>query len=185
MKPKIGVMGAGVIGLSVARELALKGADVTLFESGLVGGGTSTTTYAWINSNGKSPLDYHLLNTEGMREHRRLQEQNIDRAPWLDESGTLEWATDSERTKRLTARALALQDKHYPAQQLSINEIKRLLPELVAPGEGIDVWSFPTEAVLPPSIFLAFLRSELVGLGVRFSSTIRSQTSLSMLVVYR
>ncbi|WP_117139591.1 NAD(P)/FAD-dependent oxidoreductase [Pseudomonas amygdali] len=167
MKLKIGVIGAGVIGLSTARELALKGANVTLFEAGSVGGGTSSTTYAWINSNGKSPLGYHHLNVEGMREHQRLQKQNTDRAPWLDESGTLEWATDSERTKRLSARVLSLQSKGYPVQLLRIDEIKRLIPELVAPADGIDVWSFPTEAVLSPSIFLAFLRSELVRLGVK------------------
>ncbi|AUA33305.1 FAD-binding oxidoreductase [Pseudomonas sp. SGAir0191] len=181
MKPKIGVMGAGVIGLSVARELALKGAQVTLFESEFVGGGTSSTTYAWINSNGKSPLGYHHLNVEGMREHRRLQEQNSGRATWLHECGTLEWATDSEAIKRLTARALSLQSKEYPAHLLSINEMKRLIPELIPPASDIPVWSFPTEAVLFPTIFLAFLRSELERLGV----TIYERHQITDITEYR
>ncbi|WP_376785236.1 hypothetical protein [Stutzerimonas nitrititolerans] len=55
--------------------MALRGAKVTLFERDWVGAGTSSTTYAWVNSNGKSPLSYHQLNVEGMEEHRRLQAQ--------------------------------------------------------------------------------------------------------------
>lgn len=41
---KIAVIGAGVLGLSVARSLAQQGAKVTVFERSHVGAGTSSTT---------------------------------------------------------------------------------------------------------------------------------------------
>ena len=52
------VIGAGVIGVSVAVELARRGAKVTIVESEWPGAGTSSTSYAWVNSNSKEPVSY-------------------------------------------------------------------------------------------------------------------------------
>ena len=72
-RPRVAVVGAGVIGMSVARELAVRGAEVTIVERDYVGAGASGTTFAWVNSNGKTPESYHELNVAGLRAHRLLQ----------------------------------------------------------------------------------------------------------------
>ena len=45
------VIGAGVMGASVAYRLAQAGAIVTVLEAARVGGGTSGISFAWTNAN--------------------------------------------------------------------------------------------------------------------------------------
>ena len=52
---RIVVIGAGVMGASVAYRLAQAGASVTVLEAGRVGGGTSGCSFAWTNSIAKTP----------------------------------------------------------------------------------------------------------------------------------
>lgn len=87
---------------------------MTLLDSAKVGAGTSKTTYAWINSNGKSPQSYHKLNIVGMKEHRRLQKLIAGQTRWLDESGTVEWASEPDKVERLEQRVKSLKAILYP-----------------------------------------------------------------------
>lgn len=177
MKPRIAVIGAGVIGLSVARSLALRGAAVTVLDTGAIGAGTSTTTYAWVNSNGKSPASYHRLNVEGMHEHRRLQAQGPGEARWLEACGTVEWASSAAQIEQLHKRAQALSAKGYAVQPGNRAELAARIPELKLPGEAVPIWCFPDESLVCPTLFIAFLRSEALRLGV----TIRPRTPVTAL----
>ena len=47
---RVAVVGCGVVGAAVARELQLHGADTVVFEAARPGAGTSGTTFAWVNS---------------------------------------------------------------------------------------------------------------------------------------
>jgi glycine/D-amino acid oxidase-like deaminating enzyme len=67
------VVGAGVIGAAVAFRLAQAGARVTVLEGAdRVGAGTSGRSFAWTNSNGKTPREYHDLNVAGLQAHAAL-----------------------------------------------------------------------------------------------------------------
>jgi glycine/D-amino acid oxidase-like deaminating enzyme len=79
--PRIVVIGAGVMGASVAYRAALAGASVTVLEAGRIGGGTSGCSFAWTNSNEKTPRAYHDLNVAGMRAHAALAEE-LGATPW-------------------------------------------------------------------------------------------------------
>ena len=59
---KMIVIGAGVMGASVAYRLAQAGADVTVLEATRIGGGTSGCSFAWTNAHKKPPKPYHDLN---------------------------------------------------------------------------------------------------------------------------
>lgn len=166
MKQKIAVIGAGVVGLSVARSLALQGASVTLLEAATVGSGTSATSYAWVNSNGKSPDAYHALNVAGMNAHRLLQQQSPSQIRWLDECGTLEWAAEPCEAARLQARVESLVAKGYAVVPVERQALSRSLPELILPADSIPIWSFPDESLLCPALFVAFLRSQAIQNGV-------------------
>src|ERR1700730_680104 len=49
------VIGAGVMGASVAHRLAQAGAAVTVLEATRIGGGTSGISFAWTNAHKKPP----------------------------------------------------------------------------------------------------------------------------------
>ena len=59
------VIGAGVMGASVAYRLAQGGAAVTVLEAARIGGGTSGISFAWTNAHRKPPKPYHDLNVAG------------------------------------------------------------------------------------------------------------------------
>ncbi len=61
------VVGAGVLGVCVAARLAEAGADVTLLEQAQPGHAATRSSFAWLNSNNKTPRAYHDLNYAGMR----------------------------------------------------------------------------------------------------------------------
>ena len=64
------VIGAGVMGASVAYRLAQAGATVTVLEAARIGGGTSGISFAWTNAHKKPPKPYHDLNVAGMKAHK-------------------------------------------------------------------------------------------------------------------
>ncbi len=76
---KIAVIGLGVLGVSVARSLALMGAQVIVFERAGAMDGTSGTSFAWINSHSKKPRSYHDLNVAGRVERSGTAPRNRSR----------------------------------------------------------------------------------------------------------
>ena len=166
-KKNIAVIGAGILGLSVARSLARQGAKVTLFERSHIGAGTSTTTFAWINSNGKEPLSYHLLNSAAIDEHIKLQQDAKSAVRWLIKSGTYEWASNDVDQKRLDQRAQQLIELNYPAQKVLPKELQTSIPEIRLDPHAGDIWHFPSECLLYPTLFLARLWSEARDYGAR------------------
>lgn len=164
-KKRIAVIGAGALGLSVARCLAEKGAEVSIFERNVIGAGTSTTTFAWINSNGKNPKSYHQLNVAAMEEHISLQEQARSEGQWLIRSGTYEWVTGISRQERLAKRINTLRQSQYAVDELSREQLKTRVPEIRIDPQVSHVWHFPNECLLYPTIFLAHQWSEARRLG--------------------
>src|SRR5215831_5342900 len=61
------VIGAGVLGVSVAARLAEAGVAVTLLEQARPGHAATGSSFAWLNANDKAPRAYHDLNHAGMR----------------------------------------------------------------------------------------------------------------------
>src|SRR5438067_6416414 len=90
----VAVIGAGVVGASVAHRLAEAGARVTVLEQGRVGGGTSGASFAWTNAHLKPPRAYHDLNVAGMRAHAALREE-LGALPWWHGGGSVEWFPDA------------------------------------------------------------------------------------------
>lgn len=161
---KIAIIGGGVIGMAVARSLALQGAQVTLFEQQHVGAGTSSTSFAWLNSNGKQPDSYHQLNALAMEEHVRLQLSQPNGLRWLETCGTWEWASDSGQ-QELKQRAARLQALGYPAREVTIDALQHEIPELRRTAVSGSLWHFPSESILYPSLYLARLWADARGAG--------------------
>ncbi|MER8435786.1 FAD-binding oxidoreductase [Mesorhizobium sp. M1393] len=66
------VVGAGIIGASIAWHLAKAGAKVTVIAASGAGGAATPNSFAWINANWGNPEAYFRLRTRSMAEWTRL-----------------------------------------------------------------------------------------------------------------
>lgn len=66
------VVGAGIIGASIAYHLTRDGARVTILDAGKGGGIATRYSWAWINASWGNPEPYFRLRTRSMCEWRRL-----------------------------------------------------------------------------------------------------------------
>lgn len=70
--PRVIVVGAGIVGASLAWHLVSRGAAVTIVEAGTPGGVATPNSFAWINSNYSFSETYFLLRHHSMADWRRL-----------------------------------------------------------------------------------------------------------------
>ncbi|MBL6455287.1 FAD-binding oxidoreductase [Belnapia sp. T6] len=144
------VIGAGVLGAAIAFRLAQAGAQVTVLEAGRVGGGTSGTSFAWINSaTGGVPPAYHALRIASMQAHAEVAAE-FGGASWYHPTGGLKWAWPAE-LPALEANVAALQARGYAAEWIDRARLLAMEPDLdpVAIGDGPIAW-FPEEGWLDP-----------------------------------
>ena len=138
------VIGAGVLGASVAARLAAAGARVTLLDQDEPGRGTSRWSFAWANSNDKRPRPYHDLNHAGIRAWAELA-PDLDGAAWYRPVGHVELAADGDE---LAARVDRLAEWGYPAYLIDAAKAAELEPSLWAPASRAAAAWFPGEAYL-------------------------------------
>lgn len=125
------VVGAGIVGTSIAFRLAERGQRVALIEAHLAGSGVSSKSFAWFNSEEKHPDAYHRLNAAGVVEYRTLAED----APGVDvhRTGALRWPEEVDDYDALETRRRRLVEFGYPVRWLDRGEIERLEPNLRLP----------------------------------------------------
>ncbi|HWA49416.1 MAG TPA: FAD-binding oxidoreductase [Dongiaceae bacterium] len=73
--PRVIVVGAGIIGASIAYHLARAGVRVTVLEAAEPGGIATRNSWAWINASWGNPEVYFRLRTRSMAEWRRLERE--------------------------------------------------------------------------------------------------------------
>ena len=138
------VIGAGIMGASVAARLAASGHRVTLLDQDQPGRATSRWSFAWINSNDKAPRHYHDLNHAGIRAWAELA-PDLDGEAWHRPVGHVELAADPDE---LAARVRRLTDWSYPARLITLQEAAQLEPSLHTPVPGTPAAWFPEEGYL-------------------------------------
>jgi glycine/D-amino acid oxidase-like deaminating enzyme len=137
------VIGAGIMGASVAARLAAAGLRVTRLEQVQPGRATSRWSFAWINSNDKGPRHYHDLNHAGIRAWANLA-SDLDGGAWYRPVGHVTLATTGTG---LEARVRRLTEWGYPARLISPAEASELEPALHVPSDA-EVAFFPREGYL-------------------------------------
>jgi glycine/D-amino acid oxidase-like deaminating enzyme len=158
--PRIAVIGAGVLGTAAARSLALGGAQVVLYERTAIGAGTTTGSFAWVNSHIKEPWSYHALNAAGILEHHALHAAKGAGLAWFQPTGNLEWAEDAKGTESLAKAVARLTDRGYPTAWITPQQACNLVPELRIPAAVDRVAHFPMEGHALPHLLLARLWGE-------------------------
>ena len=136
---KIAIIGAGIVGSSIAFHLAQRGANVTVIDAGTPGEqramASQPATYvsfAWMNARDKDPRHYHHLNRRSLDMWARfVQRLGISQsATW---GGELRWASTEEGARELVERVGTLQAWGYPIRLLDAEEMKAMEPRLT-PG---------------------------------------------------
>ncbi len=158
------VIGAGVLGASVAARLASAGLQVTLLEADQPGRATSRWSFAWLNSNDKAPRPYHDLNHAGIRAWADLA-PDLDGAAWYRPVGHLELATSDAGRAELQARVSRLTEWGYPAQLIDPAEACELEPALRFPESGGTVAWFPGEGYVLTEPLIARLVGRAAACG--------------------
>jgi glycine/D-amino acid oxidase-like deaminating enzyme len=146
------VIGAGVMGASVAYRLAQAGAAVTVLEATRIGGGTSGISFAWTNAHKKPPRPYHDLNVAGMKAHAALAEE-FGAVPWWHGGGSLEWEAEPDRAAQ-RQNVERLQSWGYAAEWITARQVQELEPDIDPAMIGdAPVAFFPEEGWLDPVVY--------------------------------
>jgi glycine/D-amino acid oxidase-like deaminating enzyme len=141
---KVAVVGAGIVGSSVAYRLSEGGAEVVLVDGAEPGSGTTSASFAWVNANNKLPREYFELNVAGMREHERLHDEIV--GGWLHPTGNLIQATDQEQ-QNLERRVERLRSWSYAAEMLPASTVnEKLEPDAFFPDPEAVIAYFPEES---------------------------------------
>jgi glycine/D-amino acid oxidase-like deaminating enzyme len=129
--PRIVVVGAGIVGASIAYHLAARGAAVTVVERGRPAGGATETSFAWINATWGNPEPYFRLRFLSMQEWRRLKDE-LGGALGVAWQGCLIWDLADHELEEF-ARGHAAWG--YDVRLVERDEIAALEPGLIAPPE--------------------------------------------------
>src|SRR5258707_1576951 len=149
---KMIVIGAGVMGASVAYRLAQAGAVVTVLEATRIGGGTSGISFAWTNAHKKPPKPYHDLNVAGMKAHAALADE-FGATPWGHGGGSLEWEAEPDRTAQ-GENIEQLRSWGYTAEWITLRQAQELEPDIDPATIGdAPVAFFPEEGWLDPVVY--------------------------------
>jgi len=127
-KNKIVIVGAGIIGITLAYELSKAGANVVLLDKKYPGSQASGNTFAWINATyPKTPYAYNLFSQLGMEAYRVLEKEAELKIKW---SGSLEWFNDKQLEKDTLKKVKSLMTykRYSPVNIISGSQAEKIEP---------------------------------------------------------
>lgn len=132
------VIGAGVIGASLAWHLARQGAQVTVIEALAPAAGASAKGFGWINASFSETPDYFRLRRAALQAWREVEAAAGPLARW---GGSLWW---EEEGAAFAAQLRHLQALGYPVEVLARSALRAREPQVAdlpeqaifAPDEG-------------------------------------------------
>jgi len=166
---KIVVIGAGIVGASIADHLAQRGAAVTIVDSGRPGLGVSGRSFAWINASHGKPFDARLR-LGAIDDWRRL-ESELRGALRVNWCGGLCWKSDPTETASVVRDCNA---RGFEIRLIDKEEILKLEPGLVeapqCPAHAIDEGAVDSIAAIDALIRAA----RECGAAIRLDAAVRA-----------
>ncbi|ASM72116.1 MULTISPECIES: NAD(P)/FAD-dependent oxidoreductase [Roseobacteraceae] len=157
---KVIVVGAGVIGASVAYRLALGGAQVTVLDGVGVAAGATGRSFGWINASFHADEAHFRLRSESMAAYHRLAEQmDLEPVRW---TGCLCW---EEKGSALEAQAANLETLGYDVQIIDRAEFAACEPHVANPPER--ALAFDAEGVAETALLAQALINAATALGAQ------------------
>ncbi|MGF1611411.1 MAG: NAD(P)/FAD-dependent oxidoreductase [Kiloniellales bacterium] len=171
--PKIVVIGAGIVGASIAYHLARRGARVTLVDKGHPAVEVTGKAFAWINVSHGIPEPYSQLRHLAIQEYRRI-EQELGPALRVDWCGALTWTADLAETERFAREHAAW---GYDVRLVGRDEIAALEPNLIEPPD-YAAFAASEGAVEPTAATQALVEgARLAGAEIRLATEVAAITA--------
>jgi glycine/D-amino acid oxidase-like deaminating enzyme len=131
---RIVVVGAGILGASIAYHLVKRGASVLIVEAVRPGAEATEKSFGWINATfSKRPRAYFDLNQLGLAGWRRL-EIELGGELKVQWGGSVSWAPADSTADDLRENVRRHQEWGYATHLIDEEEFRRLLPN-VTPGD--------------------------------------------------
>jgi glycine/D-amino acid oxidase-like deaminating enzyme len=162
------VVGAGIIGASIAWHLAKAGVDVTVLDAGEGGGVATRNSWAWINASWGNPEVYFRLRERSMLEWRRINRE----VPGLrvDWCGGLLWDLPPNKLEEYAVEHSAW---GYGIRRVNRTEVLRIEPNIKQPPD-FALHVAEEGKVEPLATTLAFLaRAEALGVTILRNSPVK------------
>ena len=163
---RVVVVGAGIIGASVAYHMAKRGADVVVVEKEGPAAGASRNSFAWLNAGSKKPRSYYELNLLGMLGWRRL-EQELSPRLTVQWGGGVQWVAPSPSAAEFKQGILDQQRFGYSVSLIDKSEIGKLLPGIDS-GPVAAACFADQEGTIDPVAATQVLLREAQSCGARF-----------------
>ena len=122
------IIGAGIIGCSIAYELSKRGVKVTLIDKNAPGSACSGSSFSWINATyPKKPYSYNLFSQLGINAFHLMQRELSLNIKW---NGSLEWSSAMKDQEKLIESVNELQNypKYTPTSIIGHKQAKKLEP---------------------------------------------------------
>jgi glycine/D-amino acid oxidase-like deaminating enzyme len=171
--PHVLIVGAGIIGASIAWHLVRAGARVTVTDASEPGGIATRNSWAWINASWGNPEPYFRLRVRAMDEWHRLEQEVSDiHVAWV---GGLFWELPPEQLETFEVQHAAW---GYGIRRVERAEVQRIEPHLATPPEfALHV---PAEGAVEPLAAAQALLAAARGLG----ATVIANTPVRSLNLY-
>ena len=146
---RIGIVGGGIIGASIAFHLARMGAQVTLFEKNQPGMGATKGSLAWMNTTTENE-HYATLRMQSMFAWRTLDKQLPLDVTW---GGMVMWAGNTGGggySDIFDIVGKSYDQAAYPKHVISAQQLAAVAPNLVFPGELTSALHVPLDGHVDP-----------------------------------
>ena len=143
------IVGAGIIGSSIAYELSKRGVKVTLIDKNQPGSACSGSSFSWINATyPKKPYSYNLFSQLGISAFRLIEKELSLDIKW---NGSLEWTTKGEDQEKLIESFYELQGypKYSPSKIIGHKQAKKIEPYIDFDGNENIIFSKADGAIDP------------------------------------
>lgn len=127
------VVGAGVIGISVAYNLILQNKKVLIIDDNQLQQGTSYSSFAWVNAQHKLPKSYYDINRLGMAAHQKLASR-FGASLGFHQTGTIAWEADATAYHKKVA---LMSSFGYQVAWLSSAQQQQIIPAINTQTEQV------------------------------------------------
>jgi glycine/D-amino acid oxidase-like deaminating enzyme len=142
---KVGIVGGGIVGASIAYHLAQAGATVVLFEKTGPAQGATQNSFAWVNAF-VDDTHYRALRIQSLLAYRDLDRTLSLNMVW---GGYINWAATATEADIVRSNGKQLAGSPYPVRGVTAEDFAKLDPN-VTPGSITEALYSTIDAHLDP-----------------------------------